>query len=56
MAVSYHKCDDSVGEFMEAECDPRNPAGGERFLGRGYPEDEFLDDRYPQEYSFTGEY
>ena len=32
LAVSYHKCDDSVGEFMEAECDPRDPVSGENFL------------------------
>ena len=32
LAVSYHKCDDSVGEFMEAECDPCDPVSGENFL------------------------
>jgi hypothetical protein len=32
LAVSYHTCDDSVGKFMEAECDPRDPVSGENFL------------------------
>jgi hypothetical protein len=32
LAVSYHKCKDSVGEFMEAECNPCDPVSGKNFL------------------------
>ena len=40
---------------MEAECNPCDPVSG-KFLGRYCLEEKSLNDRYPQGYSFTGEY
>jgi hypothetical protein len=55
MVVSRHLCDDSTGGFSGAECNPCNPAGGERFLGRYCLVEKTLDDRYLQKYDSAGD-
>jgi hypothetical protein len=56
LVVSCDLCTDSTEEFSETECDPCDPASGERFLGRYCLVEEFLDNGYLQEYNSTGEY